>query len=116
MRTNLPWVAAVWAVRRDALGGDWTPERLAADLNGSRDRGLAHVDTLVREWTARIALPPATIRHYLTRNIHYVLDRPCLDAIHLFRTLATSVGALPPLPSSAFEFAQQHGQGQAVKM
>ena len=103
-RTGLPWVAAVWAVRREALRGDWTSARLAQDLGGSRDRGLANVDALVQEWAGRIALPPATIRHYLTRNIHYYFDDRCVEATRLFRRLAAAVGALPPLAPSVFEF------------
>jgi len=49
-RTGLPWVAAVWAVRPEALP-DLTRQQLIADLNASRIAGLAHVDQLVAEWT-----------------------------------------------------------------
>jgi chorismate dehydratase len=97
-RTGLPWVAAVWAVRPEALT-DITPQQLIADLAASRDAGLAHIDNIVAEWTSRIAVPPTTIRTYLTENIHYSLDRDCLSAINLFRELAASINSLPPLPS-----------------
>jgi chorismate dehydratase len=96
-RTSLPWVAAVWAVRPEALTA-LTPQQLTADLNASRDAGLAHIDQLVAEWTPRIAIPPATIRTYLTQNIHYTLDDDCLRSITLFRSFATQIGILPPLP------------------
>jgi chorismate dehydratase len=95
--TGLPWVAAVWAVRPEALT-DVTAQELIADLNGSRDAGLAHIDQLVEEWTPRLAISPETIRTYLTRNIHYRLDDDCVRAIRLFRELAAKIGALPPLP------------------
>jgi chorismate dehydratase len=102
-RTNLPWVAAVWAVRPEALGAsNLAPAQLTADLAGSRDHGLAHIDQLVEEWTPRIALPPATIRHYLTRNIHYHLDPDCIRAIELFRQYAAEVDVLPALPRLRF--------------
>jgi chorismate dehydratase len=97
-RTGLPWVAAVWAVRPEALT-DLSPQQLSADLNASRDAGLAHIDQLVAEWTPRIDLPPATIRAYLTQNIHYTLDDDCLRSITLFRSLATQIGILPALPA-----------------
>jgi chorismate dehydratase len=97
-QTGLPWVAAGWAVRPEALT-EVSPERLIADLNASREAGLAHIDQLVGEWTPRIALSAETIRTYLTRNIHYTLDDDCMRAIRLFRSLAASIGALPPLPS-----------------
>ena len=97
--TALPWVAAVWAARPAAIP---TPAQLIHDLNQSRDHGLQNVEALVAEWTPRIAIPPATIRTYLTQNIHYTLDEPCLAAIRLFRTLAAQTGVLPPLPSLSF--------------
>jgi chorismate dehydratase len=95
--TGLPWVAAVWAVRPETLT-DVTAQQLIHDLTASRDAGLAHIDDLVTEWTPRIAINPATIRTYLTENIHYTLDDDCLRSIVLFRELAAEIGALPPLP------------------
>ncbi|MDE3104745.1 MAG: menaquinone biosynthesis protein [Acidobacteriota bacterium] len=97
-RTGLPWVAAVWAVRPQAL----SPAHLSAaaittDLSSSRDHGLANIPTLVREWAPRISVPAPTIEHYLTRNIHYHMDEACLAAIRLFRQLAAQHDVLPPL-------------------
>ena len=92
--TGLPWVAAVWAARPEAV---IDPARLTADLNASRDNGLAHIDRLVDEWTSRIGIPPETIRTYLTRNIHFTLDPACIESIHLFRTLAAEINLLPSL-------------------
>jgi chorismate dehydratase len=100
-RTGLPWVAAVWAVRPEALI-DITPTQLIEDLQHSRDHGLAHVEQLVAEWTPRIALPPATIHHYLARNIHYTLDQDCIATIELFRRYAVEANILPPLPTLRF--------------
>jgi chorismate dehydratase len=105
--TGLPWVAAVWALRPESLattalskGGDaLTPQQLIHDLTASRDNGLAHTEQLVNEWTPRLAISSNTIRTYLRHNIHYTLDPDCLRAIELFRTLATKIGALPPLPT-----------------
>jgi chorismate dehydratase len=100
-RTSLPWVAAVWAVRPESL--THTPSaQLIADLQQSRDSGLAHIDSLVDEWTPRIAIPPSTIRHYLTRNIHYTLTPDCIAAIELFRQYAAEADILPALPTLRF--------------
>lgn len=99
--TGRPWVAAVWAVRPEALldwGRDGERDQLATDLNASRTNGLRHIDELVSEWTPRLAVPPSTIRRYLTENIHYDLDPACLDSIRYFRRLAAELEILPPLP------------------
>ena len=98
--TGLPWVAAVWALRPEALSAaNLTPQQLIQDLTASRDNGLAHTEQLVNEWTPRLAISSNTIRTYLRHNIHYTLDPDCLQAIELFRTLAAKINALPPLPT-----------------
>jgi chorismate dehydratase len=102
-RTSLPWVAAVWAVRPEALSAvTVTPAQLIEDLQQSRDHGLAHIDSLVAEWTPRIAIPPATIRLYLTHHIHYTLDEDCVATIELFRRYAAEAAILSPLPRLRF--------------
>ena len=98
--TGLPWVAAVWAVRPEALAASGvTPAQLIGDLNRSRDIGLGHISELVREWSKRLPLPPEIIRTYLTQNIYYHLDEPCLEAIGVFRAYAAELGVLPALPA-----------------
>ena len=102
-RTNLPWVAAVWAVRPEALGPpSVTPAELTEDLEASRNHGLLNIEKLVEQWIPRIAIPPSTIRHYLSYNIHYVLNTDCVRAIELFRRFAAEVDVLPPLPNLRF--------------
>jgi len=102
-RTGLPWVAAVWAVRREALHTSHiTPAQLTEDLTASRDHGLAHIDDLVEQWAPRLPIPAETIRHYLTRNIHYILDPGCIQAMEIFRRYAAEIDALPPLPNLRF--------------
>jgi chorismate dehydratase len=102
-RTGLPWVAAVWAARPESLTrAELSPSALVADLTRSRDHGLANIDALVAEWSSRIALPRATIRHYLSRNIHYTLDDDCIAAIRHLRALAAEANLLPTLPHLRF--------------
>jgi chorismate dehydratase len=100
-RTQLPWVAAVWAVRPEALGG-FRPLQLAEDLQQSRDHGLANIDALVEEWTPRIEIPPQTICDYLTQNIHYKLSSECIAGIETFRRYAAEADILAPLPTLRF--------------
>jgi len=101
--TGLPFVSAVWcyapAQGRPAFGGQedheaWV-ENLAQDFIRSRDHGLENIDALVEEWSSRIALPEATIRTYLTSNIHYVLDEECMEGMREFFRLAAAAGILP---------------------
>jgi chorismate dehydratase len=102
-RTKLPWVAAVWAVRPEALNAaNLTAAQITEDLETSRNHGLHNIEKLVEQWTPRIAIPPATIRHYLSSNIHYVLDTDCIRAIELFRQYAAEVDVLPSLPHLRF--------------
>ena len=100
--TGLPWVAAVWAIRADIVLSQKERERLFLDLNASRKHGLQNIEALVQEWTPQIAIPPSTIRTYLTENIHYLLDDPCKQAITQFRALAATYSILPPLPILPF--------------
>jgi chorismate dehydratase len=98
--TGLPWVSAFWALRSGSL--DETGVRAAElieDLQTSRDHGLEHIEDLVGEWSTRIAVPPATIRFYLTKNIHYILDEACLRGLDQFYRYAAECGALPPAPA-----------------
>jgi chorismate dehydratase len=96
-KTALPWVAAVWALRSEVTMSQREREQLFVDLNSSRRHGQQHIEDLVREWTPRIALPPAIIRTYLTENIHYLLDDECKATIVEFRRLAARYGILPSL-------------------
>lgn len=89
--TGMPFVSAVWAVRESVPITD----RLIDDFVGSRDHGLAHVDDLAQEWSAKMALPQNTIRAYLTKNIHYVLDEECIEGMRMFYRLAADAGILP---------------------
>ena len=41
----------------------------------------------------RLAVPPSTIRAYLTHNIHYTLDEDCITAILHIRKLAADINA-----------------------
>jgi chorismate dehydratase len=94
--TGLPWVSAFWAVRSGALEETGAcAADMIADLQASRDHGLAHVEDLAEEWSERIAVPGDTIRFYLSNNIHYILDEACLRGLDMFYRLAGECGALP---------------------
>lgn len=101
--TGLPWVSAFWAVRPEAIAASGIkPAQVVEDFVRSRDNGLAHIEDLIAEWTPRLPVPAATIRNYLSRNIHYILDDECLTGLELFFRYAAECGVLPPAPPLQF--------------
>ncbi len=99
--TGLPFVSAVWG----AACGQPLAELVAEDFIHSRDHGLAHIDALVSEWSARLPLPEETIRAYLTTNIHYVLDDECIEGMRGFFRMAATIGLLPAYDPEIAAFA-----------
>jgi chorismate dehydratase len=99
--TGLAWVSAFWAVREEAV----PPEQrtiVCREFLQSRDHGLANREHLVREWAPRIAVPEATIRAYLTKNIYYELDDECIAGVEGFFKLAAECDVLPAAPPLRF--------------
>jgi chorismate dehydratase len=90
--TGLPFVSAVWGVTASSRLLD---EDVAKDFILSRDHGIKNIDTLVAEWSRQLPLSEETIRTYLTRNIHYVLDEECVEGMWGFFRMAAETGALP---------------------
>jgi chorismate dehydratase len=102
-RTGKSFVFAFWAVRKGAMGGqDGTV--IASAFQKSRDRGLspANLEVIVEEWAPRLKLPASVVRAYLSENIHYYLDSPCLEGLRLFYRYAAEIGALPQAPGLRF--------------
>ena len=96
-KTGSPWVAAVWAIRESSLAASGrTLDEIAQDFTASRDHGLANIESLVTEWSAKLPIPANTIREYLTGNIFYYLDEECLSGLRTFYALAAETGVLPP--------------------
>jgi chorismate dehydratase len=98
--TGLPFVSAVWCAARGSI----VDESVMMDFIGSRDRGIANIDALAREWSGKLPLPESTIRRYLSENIHYVLDDECVAGMEGFFRAAAEAGVLSayqfPLPAS----------------
>lgn len=106
--TGKPFVFAFWAVRQDASREAAQSEELAAIFQRSRDHGLesGSLDQLSREWAPRLRLKEEDVRSYLTSNIYYYLDQPCLEGLQLFYRYAAEIGALPQPPAIRFVDAE----------
>ena len=102
-RTGKSFVFAFWAIRRQALAG--RNERAIAEVfKKSRDHGLSpkKLEAIAQEWAPRLGLTLEVVRVYLTHNIHYYLDPPCLDGLKLYYRLGSEIGVLPPAPKLHF--------------
>ena len=124
--TGKPFVFAFWAVRQQALQedescgdescGDSRPrlsasrsdasqwQDLATLFQQSRDHGLepASLNQITSEWAPKLGLKEEDVRSYLTENIYYHLDPPCLEGLQLFYRYAAEIGALPAAPAISF--------------
>jgi chorismate dehydratase len=101
--TGTVWVSAFWAANPDAIPASGIPAtQVIEDFQQSRDAGLRNIDSLAGEWSTRIALPRETIHAYLSDNIWYLLDEPCLAGLDLFYRYGVECGALPVAPALHF--------------
>jgi chorismate dehydratase len=102
-RTRKSFVFAFWAIRREALDGR-DAAAVAAVFQKSRDHGVSpkNLEAIAQEWAPRLGLTVEVARVYLTQNIHYYLDPPCLEGLKLYYRLAAEVGALPQAPRLCF--------------
>jgi len=102
-RTGKSFVFAFWAIRKPALAGR-DGAAIAQIFKKSRDHGLSpkNLETIAQEWAPRLGLTVESVRVYLTHNIHYYLDPPCLEGLELYYRLGAEVGALPLAPGLRF--------------
>jgi chorismate dehydratase len=102
-RTGKAFVFAFWAIRKQALAGR-NAAVIAEVFQKSRDHGLSpkNLEAIAQEWAPRLGLSVEVVRVYLTHNIHYYLDPPCLEGLELFYRMGMEVGALPPAPVPQF--------------
>jgi len=102
--TGKPFVFAFWAMRRAALFDLSAESDLARVFRESRNHGLepGNLDRIARTWAPRLHLRASDVKSYLSDNIYYYLDGPCLEGLRLFYQYAETCGALPHAPSLQF--------------
>jgi chorismate dehydratase len=101
--TGKPAVFAFWAIRQQSLAGR-DVAAIAKAFKDSRDHGLSHenLEAITQKWALSLGLAVEVVRAYLTQNIYYYLDDPCLEGLRLFYRFGAEVGALPPAPALRF--------------
>jgi chorismate dehydratase len=102
-RTGKSFVFAFWAIRKQALAGR-NGAAIAEVFKKARDHGLSpkNLEAIAQEWAPRLGLSVELVRVYLTHNIHYYLDPPCLEGLELYYRLGAEIGALPKAPELHF--------------
>ena len=103
-KTGLPFVFAVWTVRRSALAEMNSGLDLAGIFKRSRDHGLLpeNVASTARKWSRRMGLGESEIKRYFQENIHYTLDAECREGLALYFKLAVECGVIPAAPELEF--------------
>lgn len=87
--TGLPFVFAVWAVRRDAPAG------VDALLEASLAYAAEHWNDLVPAWAVVHGVPVEVTRHYLEQVLHHRLGEAEQAGIREFLRRAAASGVLP---------------------
>ncbi len=103
-KTGLPFVFAVWAVRKAALAEMRAGLDLAGIFGRSRDHGLLpqSLAAIAAQWSRRLGLSEAAIAGYLSQNIHYTLDAECAKGLSLYFTLAAECAVIERAPELEF--------------
>ena len=103
-QTGLPFVFAVWAVRKEAMAQMRPGLELGEVFRRSRDHGLEpqSLAAIAREWAPRIGLEEPEIVRYLQENIHYRLDEECRRGLALYFALAAECGLIERAPQLEF--------------
>lgn len=91
--TGLPFVYALWQVRRAAAGRPWLSE-LHECLLSARDALPDALPALAAAAASRFGLPPARLERYWA-GIRYTLDQEMLDGLGRFFELAAEIGDAP---------------------
>lgn len=88
--TGLPFVFAMWAVRRDQDTGS-----LEAALCQARDRGVSMLDEIARREAPKLGIDVAVAESYLKNNLSFYLGSAERCGLQLFQELAIKTGLAP---------------------
>lgn len=95
--TGLPFVFAFWAVREG-----FKDTGVVDLLKQSRDFGAANIPAIAEKYSSELQIKKEFIQEYLEQNVHYYMDRTCLEALELFYEKAADVGAIKSVRAAEF--------------
>tara|TARA_R110002095_G_scaffold138534_1_gene120285 strand:- start:256410 stop:257291 length:882 start_codon:yes stop_codon:yes gene_type:complete len=88
--TGLPFVFAMWAVRRDQETGT-----LETALCQARDKGVMLLDEIARREAPKLGIDVAVAESYLKNNLSFYLGPAECCGLRLFQELAIKTGLAP---------------------
>lgn len=91
--TGLPFVFAVWAVRRNHPA----PDELARVIDAARAAGVAALEAIGRQQAAKLGLPEPLCREYFAECIYYKLGKRERAAMERFKALLATL----PVPAAS---------------
>lgn len=87
--TGLPFVFAFWGVREG-----FKDASVVDALKQSRDFGVANISIIAEKYSEPTGIKKDYIQEYLERNVHYYMDRNCVEGLTLFYEKAAKIGAI----------------------
>jgi chorismate dehydratase len=101
-KTGLPFVFALWSVRREAVERDSREvERVWMALLESRDYSARHLEEVARLFHRQAGLSPDQCREYLA-GLDFELTRGHIQGMELFFSLLVDKGLIPGVPRLEF--------------
>lgn len=101
-RTGLPFVFALWCVRREAVEENpGEAERVWRALLESRDYSARHLDDVARLFHRQAGLSPQQCRDYLA-GLDFELTKGHVQGMELFFSLLVKRGLIPEMPGLEF--------------
>jgi chorismate dehydratase len=95
--TGLPFVFAFWAVR-----DGFKDTNVVDALKQSRDYGVANIPTIAQKYSESLQIKKEFLQEYLEQNVHYYMDKACVEALQLFYDKAARVGAIKSVRAMQF--------------
>jgi chorismate dehydratase len=96
--SQLPFVFAMWIARPGVPRAE-----VASALSAARDAGEQQLPEIARQQAAALQLPEPLVHDYLSRNLHFHLDKKQRQGLELFYRQAAVFGLVAAVPQVDFD-------------